>query len=54
VIGNLAEADRWPRRLILAHHLSVDDIERIRRRLHQLGGHVNRLRAQLHRAVVGG
>ena len=54
MIGDLAEAHRRPRGPILAHHLAVDDVERVGRRLHQLGRHLDRFRPQLDGAVVGG
>ncbi len=52
--GDLAQADRGTRRLILAHDIAVDDVERLGRGLQELGRHVERLGAQLDRAVVGG
>jgi len=52
MLGNLAEADRRAGGLRLAQHLSIDDLERIRPRLHQCGGSVDRFRTQLDRAVV--
>ena len=45
MLGNFAEADRGARRPLLAPHLSVNDLERVGPRLHQLGGRLEGFRA---------
>jgi hypothetical protein len=45
MLGNFAEANRGPRRLILAPHVSINDFECVGPHLHQLGGRLKGFRA---------